>query len=82
MRYVAKDKELSTGKAGAVAERQVESHSLHDARAASKVMLQRVKNFVKSFYGVGELAAFGFGIPVPPTRPRLKQGPADPPKPA
>lgn len=36
--------------------------------------LQRVKNFVKSFLGDEHLEAFGYGLPAPPSRPRLKAG--------
>jgi hypothetical protein len=68
---IAKQKELIEGKAGAKVTRQVKSKSLTETRAASSEMLQRIKNWVKSFYGASTLTDFGFDLPLPVVRPRL-----------
>lgn len=59
------------GKASATASRQSEGDGLEERRRATHRMLQRVKNFVKSFHGPGALSAYGFDVPVPSSRPRL-----------
>jgi len=74
--------DLNTGKGTATTTRQVEGSELVAARRKTTQMLQRVKNFVKSFYGPGELTAFGFDVPAPPSRPRLRNVPTDPAPPA
>lgn len=66
-------------KADATKNRQVKGTSLSTARRTSRVMVQRLKNFVKSFYGANELTAFGFDVPLPSTRPKLKGVPGDQP---
>jgi len=60
-------------KAGSIAKRQTGSTSLGEHRKNSETMLRRLKNHVKSHYP-GQLEAFGFGLPAPATRPRLKKG--------
>jgi hypothetical protein len=74
--------ELNKGKAGAIADRQVESDDLAECRARTRETLQRIKNFVKTFHGPGELSAYGFGLPLPPVRPRMQGVPNDQPPPA
>jgi hypothetical protein len=69
--HVTEQKKLTKGKAGAKVTRQVKSKSLTETRAASAQMLQRIKNWVKSFYGAGALTDFGFDLPLPRVRPRL-----------
>jgi len=69
--------DLNTGKVAATTTRQVEGTELVASRHKTAQMLQRIKNFVKSFYGPGELTAFGFDVPAPPSRPRLRDVPAD-----
>lgn len=63
-------------KGGATASRQSEGDGLAATRAATAQMLQRVKNFVKSFHGPRALSSYGFDVPLPSARPRL-QGVAD-----
>jgi hypothetical protein len=67
-----KHDDLSKGKAGAVATRQVKTKSLEQTRRESRRMLQRIKNFAKAFFGAESLTEFGFDLPLPTARPRLK----------
>jgi hypothetical protein len=69
---VARHKAVPKGKGTATKDRQVKTRSLQSARKTSREMLQRIKNWVKSFYSAAELTSFGFDIPLPATRPRLR----------
>lgn len=69
--HIATQDSVKVTKATSIARRQTESTSLKDHRKKSEVMLQRIKNHVKSHFP-GQLEAFGFGIPAPAVRPRLK----------
>lgn len=70
--HAKKHKEHDTGKVAAIAKRQTGSTSLKQVRKDSAKLLQRIKNFVKAFYGPEQLEAFGFGVPAPPSRPRMR----------
>jgi hypothetical protein len=54
---------------------QVGSKGLSHVRTESKEMLRRIKNFVKSFYGPGDLDDFGFRLPQPTARSRANTDP-------
>jgi len=69
--------ELAKSKAGAIKDRQVKTKSLQQTRKDSSKILQRIKNFAKAFYGAESLTEFGFDLPVPAVRPRLKGVPTD-----
>jgi hypothetical protein len=70
---------LAKSKADKAATRQVGGAALRAERAQTRVMLRRLKSFVKAHYGDAELASFGFSLPLPPRHPRL---PAEPTAPA
>ncbi|MBI4618103.1 MAG: hypothetical protein HY720_31155 [Planctomycetes bacterium] len=67
------------GKVDATSGRQVKGDDLEDTRAKSREVLQRIKNFVKSFHKAQGLKAFGFGVPTPVSRPHLSGVKNDPP---
>jgi hypothetical protein len=64
-------------KAGKVARKQAQCESLATERRQTRLMLRRLRAFVKAFYGDDQLASFGFSLPLPPRRPRLEADPAD-----
>lgn len=70
--HAAKHASLKTGKAEATKTRQTEGGDLETERAKTRVMVERLKNFVKSYWSPDELTAFGFDLPVPAVRPRLQ----------
>lgn len=63
---------INKAKGGATANRQTVAKSLREERADTSNMLKRVKGFLVA-HGQS-LEAFGFDLPVPPSRPRLVRG--------
>lgn len=63
---------INKQKGGATASRQTESKTLEEERDDTRRMLKRVKGFL---IAQGQsLEGFGFDLPAPPSRPRLRRG--------
>jgi len=77
--HAVKHGNAKVDKAGSTLERQGDSKELVAARKASRTMIQRVKNFIKSFDASENIDDYGFGVPLPERRPRLVKG--EPPQP-
>ncbi|AKF06309.1 hypothetical protein DB32_003458 [Sandaracinus amylolyticus] len=71
--HAAAHKAINKTKGGTTADRQTGAKTLDEERADTREMLKRVKGFLISQLGEESLGQYGFGLPAPATRPRLKK---------
>lgn len=64
---------INKAKGSATVDRQTGGKTLEDERDDTREMLKRVKGFIVSQAGDEALGQYGFGLPTPASRPRLKK---------